>query len=102
MLEINKNGNRLWKNEEGKLHRDNGPAIERSDGTKQWWVNEKKHREDGPAMEWADGTKCWYMNGKLHRKSAPAVEWHNGNKEWWLDGTRYSEEEYKKKIGGIC
>ena len=28
----------------------------------------KLHREDGPAMELANGTKCWYKNGKHHRE----------------------------------
>jgi len=41
----------------GNLHREDGPAIEWADGSKEWWINEKLHREDGPAIEWADGTK---------------------------------------------
>ena len=35
-------------------------------GAKEWWLNGKLHREDGPAIEWADGSKEWYLNGKLH------------------------------------
>jgi hypothetical protein len=27
-------------------------------------LNGKLHREDGPAVIWADGTKRWYLNGK--------------------------------------
>jgi len=30
-------------------------------------VNGKLHREDGPAMIWTDGTKEWYREGKLYR-----------------------------------
>jgi hypothetical protein len=22
------------------------------------------HREDGPAVEWSDGEKCWWLNGE--------------------------------------
>ena len=36
------------------------------DGTKKWYLNGKLHREDGPAVEWADGTKEWYLNGKKY------------------------------------
>lgn len=46
------------------LHREDGPAVEYTDGSKEWWVNEKLHREDGPATEYADGTKEWWLNGK--------------------------------------
>jgi hypothetical protein len=37
--------------------------------------NGKLHREDGPAVEYADGSKKWYLNGKLHREGGPAVEY---------------------------
>ena len=31
-------------------------------GDKEWYLNGKVHREDGPAIEWADGSKDWYLN----------------------------------------
>ena len=38
-------------------------------GTKEWYLNgELRHREDGPAVENSDGDKFWYLNGKLHRE----------------------------------
>jgi hypothetical protein len=46
------------------LHREDGPAIETTDGYKEWYLNGKLHREDGPAVEYADGPKYWYLNGK--------------------------------------
>ena len=30
---------------------------------KYWYLNGKLHREDGPAIEWADVNKNWYLNG---------------------------------------
>ena len=33
-----------------------------ADGNKFWYLNGKLHREDGPAMEWANGSKSWYLN----------------------------------------
>ena len=44
----------------------------------------KLHREDGPAVEWSDGSKEWWFNGKLHREDGPAIEDNNGNKTWYL------------------
>ena len=35
------------------------------DGDKAWFLNGKIHREDGPALEWADGSKEWWLNGKM-------------------------------------
>jgi len=32
--------------------------------TKRWYLKGKLHREDGPAIEWANGTKHWYLKGK--------------------------------------
>ena len=33
-------------------------------GDKFWCLDGKLHREDGPAVEWADGYKSWYLNDK--------------------------------------
>jgi hypothetical protein len=82
----------------GKLHREDGPAVESSGGTKEWWLNGVRHRKDGPAIEYADGTKEWWLNGKLHREDGPAVEWADGDKYWWLNGKLHSEEDWKKEV----
>jgi hypothetical protein len=29
-----------------------------------WYINGKRHREDGPAFERANGDKAWYINGE--------------------------------------
>ena len=42
---------------EGKLHREDGPAIEHLNGKKEWWVNEAQHREDGADDEYPKGDK---------------------------------------------
>ena len=57
-----------YRNEKGELHRTDGPAIEWSNGTKEWYVNGLRHREDGPAVEFNDGSKLWYLNGVLYKK----------------------------------
>ena len=62
-------------------------------GNKYWRLNGKLHREDGPAIEYANGNKWWYLNGKYHREDGPAIEWADGDKEWWLNGEEVTEEE---------
>ena len=32
-------------------------------GSKFWYLNDKRHREDGPAVEYTDGSKEWFLNG---------------------------------------
>jgi hypothetical protein len=78
-----------WRNPQGDLHREDGPAIEYKGGSKEWWVDGKRHREDGPAVEYAYGSKAWFLKGKPHRADGPAVEWADGSKEWWVDGQRH-------------
>lgn len=56
-------------------------------GTKIWQNDEGLfHREDGPALEYTDSGKAWWQNGRLHREDGPAIEFPNGHKEWWLHG----------------
>jgi len=69
-----------------------------SDGSKEWYLNGKLHREDGPAIEYADGTKTWYLNDQLHREDGPAIEWADGTKSWFLNGTEYTEAEWEAKL----
>jgi len=68
-------------------------------GTKEWRLpNGNFHKEDGPAVEYSNGDKSWYINGKWHREDGPAIEWGDGDKSWWINGRQYSEREYKIKI----
>ena len=38
-------------------------------GDKYWYLNGKIHREDGPAVEFVNGTKHWYLDGKQFSES---------------------------------
>ena len=69
------------------FHFENGRTMKLWNNTSQaWYLNGKMHREDGPAMIWADGAKAWYLNGKLHREDGPAVIRANESKSWYLNG----------------
>ena len=100
-VRVNKDGDIFWRNEEGHLHCEHGPAIEHADGTKFWYQNGLYHREDGPAIEHADGDKKWYQNDKLHREDGPAVEYSDGIKYWYLNGVWMTEEEHARAISPI-
>ena len=47
------------------LHREDGPAVEHTNGYKVWYQYGKRHRLDGSAIEWADGYKVFWIYGKL-------------------------------------
>ena len=61
-VKVNNDGDTYW-HLNGKLHRENGPAVEYGNGRKEWYINGKRHREDGPAVEEADGSKDWFSGG---------------------------------------
>jgi hypothetical protein len=65
-IEINKSGSKYYySNREMTVrHREDGPAVEYSNGDKSWWYNGKRHREDGPATQWLSGQCWWYLNGE--------------------------------------
>ncbi len=89
-----------WYNEQGQLHREDGPAYEWADGSKSYWKNGKLHREDGPAVEGANGTKSYWLNGKLHREDGPAVERADGTKFYYLNGQYCQEQDFYAKVRG--
>jgi hypothetical protein len=56
-----------WLTTNDELHREDGPAVERPDGSKEWWVNDERHRIDGPAAEYFIGSskiRYWYYHGE--------------------------------------
>jgi hypothetical protein len=76
----------------GRLHREDGPALEWAHGTREWYRRGRRHRDGGPAVEHADGTKSWYRGGQLHRDDGPAVEGADGNLEWHREGKLHRED----------
>jgi hypothetical protein len=100
-------GDKRWKLN-GKLHNENGPAVEFSDGTRVWYIHDLCHREERdpetglilPAVEWSDGSRDWYYYGKTHRNeidpktglSLPAMTFLDGSKYWYIHGVRHCED----------
>ena len=100
---VDEAGNKFYYSDRAMkvLHREDGPAVERATGTKEWWVNDKIHRKDGPAVERGNGDKQWYNNGKRHREDGPAFEGANGHKEWWINGKWLSEDEFNARMNPV-
>jgi len=92
---VNEYGTKVWYLN-GKLHREDGPAIEYASGTKHWYLNGELHREDGPAVEYVSGDKFWCLNGKRHREDGPAIEWADGDKEWYINDKKVTKAKVMK------
>ena len=63
----NESGSIYYYNSNGLLHREDGPAVILSDGTKKWYCNGVMHREDGPAVTYVNGYEAWWKHGKFIR-----------------------------------
>ena len=74
----------------------NWTMINRLDDRVEYLNWKGHHREDGPAIIWTSGTKQWLINGQHHRLDGPAVEYNDERvDEWWIDGIQYGELEFK-------
>lgn len=69
-MTINNFGDKVWRLSNGDIHRENGPAVEYTDGSKAWWTNGKRHRAGGPAIDFSNGHKEWWSNGKFFYRYA--------------------------------
>jgi hypothetical protein len=71
-----------------------------AEGNKSYYSNKSLtvlHREDGPAIECSNGTKLWYRNGKKHRDDGPAMEYWYGDKYWFINDEWLSEAQFKAR-----
>jgi hypothetical protein len=92
VMTVTPDGAKEWRNKDGELHREDGPAYEARDGSQGWYINGKLHRVGGPALTRANGDKEWYLNGLLHREDGPALDFVNGGYAWYKNG-RLSRED---------
>jgi hypothetical protein len=76
----------------GALHRDNGPAIEKTDGTQYYYKHGLLHRDDGPAIIRPDGTNLWFKNGTLHREDGPTIIYADGSEDWLYSKVKKREK----------
>ena len=62
------------------------------------YINGKYHRSDGPAIEKTNGNKYWCINGQLHRLDGPAIVWRDGAKKWFINDIEYTEKDFNIQI----
>jgi len=83
---------KIWRNKNGQLHRDNDkPAVISDNGTQYWYKEGQLHRDhDKPAVIYANGTQEWYKEGKCHRENdLPSVIYLDGKREeYWINGIK--------------
>ena len=62
---------------QGKLHRQDGPAMEWADGDYVWFLNDERHREDGPALNFSASSSRDYYRWYLHNEEVPCKTQEN-------------------------
>jgi hypothetical protein len=77
---------REYRDAEGRLHREDGPALIHANGSYKWYRHGQRHREDGPACVYVNGTRKWYLDGLRHRDGGPAATYPDGRRIWFIDG----------------
>ena len=88
----------IYTNDKGQYHREDGPAIIWSNGSKFWYINGNLHREDGPAIIYSDGQHHWFINGFRHREDGPAVLFSDGSGYFYLNDTFYTKNTYYMEL----
>ena len=94
-----------YHNNRHELHRKDGPALIRTNGTQEWYKNGKLHRpsSEGPAIIKCNGTIEYWENNKRHRpmSEGPAVIKANGKVEYWENGRKLpnnNQQSYLKMV----
>lgn len=94
---VNSRTNKWYIN--GKLHRDNEPAIEWAEGGQDWYQHGKRHRTGGPAISFAGGVDgSWLINDKLHRLDGPAVNFETKQQWYYINDISYSKQTFPKGV----
>lgn len=96
------NGDQVWKLN-GRLHREDGPAIVYSWGFQGWYFHGKRHRLDGPAeQDDLHGLSSWLVDD-LH---LPMIEKYLSSLSDLIDYNRiywsvYCTPEYKPQRSSV-
>ena len=95
MKETTSDGFTIYRDEDGNLHREDGPAVTDYHGEYEaFFRHGRRHREDGPAVIDRRGHyEEWWVDGDLHREDGPAVNYHDEKfNEFWHHGIEISED----------
>ena len=81
-----------FRDAQGRLHREDGPALIHANGSVKWYRHGVRHRDDGPACVYVNGTRKWYRGGKRHRDDGPAATYPDGRRIWFDEGVKVHQE----------
>jgi hypothetical protein len=89
-----------YRDDDNKLHREDGPAFESFISPyKAWYIHGKLHRVDGPAIIDCYEDELYYVNGKLHREDGPAVCYYSKDQfDYYLDGEKIAKKDLEDKF----
>ena len=90
---ILKDGTVEWRHD-GRLHREDGPAVIYPSGGWAWLNHGLRHRLGGPAVYSPNYSQEWYYYGSHHREDGPAIELNTGSKLWFINGKELSQLEH--------
>ena len=95
-------GCQFWHDEQGRRHRDDGPAVIRPDGTMEYLRHGRWHRAGGPAIVRPNGANEYYLDGKrVTRQEAMAAgpaPAHNYQVTWSIDVAAAGPAEAASKV----
>lgn len=80
---IDQFGTKLYLNDAGHTHREDGPAVIFNFGFRQWCIDGSYYMGIGP-----NGVVRWFDNRIRHRGNGPTEDRPTGYKEWYTDGDR--------------
>ena len=63
-----------FRDDQGRLHREDGPARIYPSGRAEWYRHGRLHREDGPAVEHANGSEHEQGAGGEDREHSECLE----------------------------
>ena len=59
----------------------------------------KFHSANSPAIQYSNGDGTWYFHGKFHRVDGPAVDWPSKNYyAYYINGVQYSKEVFERIV----
>jgi hypothetical protein len=91
-MSIQEGKSQRWFDEQGLLHRENGPAVEYADGGGEWWIHGHRQTKNGQStIVTPCGTQIWVIDDQLHRDQEPAIIGVANRQEWWVHGHRSRE-----------
>jgi len=83
-------GRKFW-------HRLDGPAFEKKDNKKYWYIQDKEDL----IIEYRDGDNYWFINDDIFFLDGPAVDWLNNpyklwNHKWCINGKELPTKEVEE------